>query len=142
MRKKILGSHPEQRGRFEDALDLAEIATVLVTSEDAAHPIEHAFDSECGPGASRWVAGEPGDQWVVLEFDAPQDLRRIVLEIEEREVERTQELALSVSKDSGRTYQEIVRQEFTFSPRGATFEREDWTLAVDGVGRLRVWIRP
>src|SRR4051794_17639171 len=77
--------------------DLSSIATVGVTSEDAEHPIENAFDGRRGPGGSRWVAGEVGDQELVLAFDAPQTLSHITLEIEEREVARQQEVELSVS---------------------------------------------
>ena len=45
---------------------------------------------------------------------------------------RTQVLHVSVSRDGGQTYQELRRQEYTFSPPGTTFEREEWTVTVDG----------
>jgi hypothetical protein len=35
--------------------------------------------------------------------------------------ERTQEIRVEVSEDGGRTYRQIVVQEYTFSPRGATY---------------------
>ncbi len=65
-----------------------------------------------------------------------------MLEIEEREVERTQELQLSVSEDGGQTYNELRRQEYTFSPSGATFEREEWALPTREVTHVRLWIKP
>src|SRR5690606_20871182 len=117
-------------------------ATVLVTSEDPEHPIDHAFDGDRGPGGTRWIAGEPGEQTVVLAFDAPQAIRRVALEVEEPEVARTQELQLAASTDGGQTYRDVLRQEYNFSPTGSTFEREDWDVQAEGVTNLRLMIRP
>ena len=123
-------------------IDVAAVATVLVTSEDPDHPVDHAFDSQSGPGGTRWVAGEPGEQVLILAFDAPQSIRRVLLEVEEREVARTQEIQLAVSGDGGRTYRELLRQEYNFSPPGTTFEREDWAVVAEGVTHLRLQIKP
>jgi hypothetical protein len=123
-------------------IDIAAVATVLVTSEAPEHPVDHAFDAHRGPGGSRWVAGEPGEQTLILAFDAPQAIRRVILEVEELEVPRTQELQLAVSTDGGRTYREVLRQDYNFSPPGTSFEREDWTLDAVGVTHLRLMIRP
>ena len=49
---------------------------------------------------------------------------------------------MAVSVDGGRTYRELVRQEFNFSPPGTTFEREDWEVTAEGVTHFRLWIRP
>ena len=125
-----------------DAIDIAAVATVLVTSEEPDHPIDHAFDDRRGPGGSRWIAGEPGEQTVILAFDAPQSIRRVALEVEEPEVPRTQELQLAVSTDGGRTYRELLRQEYNFSPPGTTFEREDWAVESHAATHLRLMIRP
>jgi hypothetical protein len=123
-------------------LDIADLATVLVTSETPTFPVENIFDDRRGLGGSRWIAAEPGEQTLTLAFDARQTLQRVVLEIEEREVERTQELQLSVSEDGGQTYDELRRQEYTFSPSGATFEREEWALPAREVTHVRLWIKP
>src|SRR3546814_16555739 len=48
--------------------------------------------------------------------------------VEETECQRTQEVQVEVSSDGGQTYQGIVVQEYTFSTRGATFQREDQRL--------------
>jgi hypothetical protein len=122
--------------------DIAALATVLVTSEDPASPIDHAFDARRGPGGTRWVAAAPGDQVVNLRFDAPQTVRRVVLEVEEPDVSRTQEIQLAASQDGGVTYRELLRQEYTFSPPGTTFEREEWAVSCQGVTHFRVTIRP
>ncbi|QDV37336.1 hypothetical protein [Tautonia plasticadhaerens] len=113
---------------------------MLVTSEDPGHPIDHAFDDHRGPGGTRWIAGEPGEQEVILAFDAPQAIRRVILEVEEAEVARTQELQLAASTDGGQTYRELLRQEFSFSPQGSTFERKDWAVQAEGISHLRLVI--
>lgn len=144
LRKQIIGK-PQPQERPVPTLgeiDIASEATVLVTSEAPEHPIDHAFDGNRGPGATHWIAGEPGEQTVILAFDAPQAIRRVALEIEETEVARTQELQLAVSTDGGRIYREVLRQEYNFSPAGATFEREDWAVDAEDVTHLRLAIRP
>jgi hypothetical protein len=124
------------------AIDVAAVATVLVTSESPEHPVDHAFDDRRGPGGSHWVAGEPGEQTLILEFDSPQAIRQIRLEVEEPEVSRTQELHLAISCDGGQTYRELLRQEYNFSPPSTTFEREDWAVSADAVTHLRLGIKP
>jgi len=142
LRKQLLGLPPDAPAAAAGQKDIASIATVLMTSEVADHPIENLFDGRGGPGGSRWVAAEPGEQTVVLAFDTPQTIRTIGLEVEEREAGRTQELQVAVSRDGGRTYEELIRQEYTFSPSGATFERERWSVSVDGITHLRLVIKP
>ena len=123
-------------------MDITAIATVQVTSEDPAHPIEYVFDHRRGPGGSRWVATEPGEQTLVLVFDTPQTIHQMIVEVEEPEVSRTQELRLSVSHDGGQTYRELRRQDYNFSPPGTTFEREDWVVMAEGVTHLHLWMKP
>jgi hypothetical protein len=113
-----------------------------VTSEETAHPIDNAFDPSRGPGGSRWIAGALGEQSVTLVFDSPQTIRQIGIEVEELAVSRTQELSLSASSDGGRTYRELVRQEFNFSPPGTSFERELWSVSAGAVTHLRLEIKP
>lgn len=96
LRKHILKGAPALPARRTDEKDIAAIATVLVTSETPEHPIDHVFDSQRGPGGSRWVGEEPGEQTLILAFDTPQTLRKVSLEIEEQDVNRTQELALAL----------------------------------------------
>ena len=124
------------------ALDIPAIATVIVSSETIDHPIEHVFDGQRGSGASRWLAEAPGEQCLIINFDTPQTLRQLVLDIEEPDVSRTQELLLSVSSDGGRTYREVVRQEYNFSPPGTTYERETWALNTDLITHLAIRITP
>jgi len=123
-------------------IDIAATATVQVTSEDPTYPIEHVFDHQRGPGGSRWMAAEPGEQTLILAFDTPQIIHQTVVEVEEPEVSRTQELRLSVSYDGGQTYRELRHQEYNFSPPGTTFEREDWAVTAVGVTHLQLWMKP
>ncbi len=139
MRKHIL--HP-QAAPDEREIPVASIATVFVTSEEADHPIDYAFDAQRGPGGTRWVAEKAGEQTVIMAFDTPQAIGHVSLEVEEREMSRTQELQLSVSNDGGKTYREVCRQEFNFSSGGATFEREAWALSEAKATHVRVWIKP
>jgi hypothetical protein len=142
LRKQIIKEQTSMPISQPQEKDIGAIATVMVTSESPEHPVDHAFDSQRGPGGSRWLAGDPGDQILILAFDAPQRIRRICLEVEEREVSRVQELQLAISCDGGQTYREVLRQEYHFSPSGATFEREEWALTADGVTHVRLTIRP
>lgn len=145
MRKHILSR--SNGDRFNDDAHVKELpidalASVFVSSEETEHPIECAFDEARGPGGTRWVAGETGEQFIILAFDTPQAIRQVVIEIEERDAYRTQEIQLAVSKDGGITYQELRRQEFNFSPDSTTFEREEWTIAERDVTHVRLWIKP
>jgi hypothetical protein len=51
-------------------------------------------------------------------------------------------LHVSVSSDGGQTYHEVRRQEYTFSPPGTTFEREEWAVTVEAVTHLQLVITP
>ncbi len=142
LRKHFFTDYPAGQVAEPGEKDIAALATVWVTSEAADSPIDNAFDSHRGPGGSRWVAGEPGLQRLLLVFDAPQTLHMLRLEIEEQDICRTQELEVSISRDGGHTYQTLLRQEYTFSPPGTTFEREVWTIPAEGVTHLQLVIMP
>ncbi len=149
LRKQIIKPHPVTRDANTGEIEIAAVATVLVTSESPEHPIDHIFDDDRGQSGTRWIAGELGEQTVILAFDAPQTIDQILLEVEEPEVPRTQELQLSLSCDAlvlsflgGMEYRELLRQEFNFSPDGTTFERVKWTASAQGVTHLRLVIKP
>ncbi len=142
LRKHIVKAPPSHPVPEPGEMDITATATVQVTSEDPAHPIEHVFDTRRGPGGSRWVAAEPGEQTLILAFDTPQTIHQTIVEAEELEVSRTQEFRLSVSHDGGQIYRELRRQEYNFSPPGTTFEREAWTVLAEGVTHLQLWMKP
>jgi hypothetical protein len=62
---------------------------------------------------------------IVLEFDRPQTISRLVYEVEEPARERTQEVRIEMSEDGGRSCRQILVQEYNFSPGGATYQREE-----------------
>ncbi len=110
-----------------------------ITSENAAHPIESALL----PGrASGWRAAGPGKQTIRLLFAHPQRLRRIWLDFVEPHAERTQEYVLRWSSDGGESFREIVRQQWNFSPQGATCETEDHHVELPAVTVLEMNINP
>ena len=79
---------------------------------------------------------------MLIEFDAPQTLSRLVYEVQETRLARTQEIRVELSEDSGRTYRGILMQDYTFSPEGATLQREDLRLEASAVTHLRLTIVP
>jgi hypothetical protein len=141
LRKRVIEAAATKPVARPNEIAIAAIATVLVTSEAPGHPVDHVFGMR-GPGGGRWVAGEPGEQTIILAFDSPVTFRRVLLEVEEPDVARTQELQLAISCDGGQSYRELVRQEYNFSPTGAILEREDWTVTAEDVTHLRLWIKP
>jgi hypothetical protein len=143
LRKRPLDADGATIGRAADEIDIAGCASVAYSSEDPAHPVEHLFDGHSGPGATRWMSARPDTvEHIVLEFDQPQTIARLVYEVEEATRERTQEIRVEVSEDGGQTYRQILVQEYTFSPRGATYQREDQRFDLHGVTHLRLTIVP
>lgn len=140
MRKRLIA--PAQRDTAlpgEDWLNVEALAEVEITSEEAAHPIEAALL----PGlASGWRAAGPGKQTIRLLFPDPQRLRRIWLTFVEPSTERTQEYVLRWSADGGQSFREIVRQQWNFSPQGATCETEDHHVELPAVTVLELSIIP
>jgi hypothetical protein len=140
MRKRLINSHDELKSDSDHKwLDIDEIAVVEVTSEDEAFPIESALLPSKVLG---WRASAQGKQMIRLIFDNPQRLKLIRLKFEELEVERTQEYVLRWSPDDGQSYQEIVRQQWNFSPEGATSQNEDYQVDLPAVTVLELNINP
>ena len=140
MRKRIIDHGSRAEPAAEPGwLDLERLAQVEITSEEADHPIESALISGRGPG---WRAAQPGEQTIRLLFDEPLSLRRIQVVFQEDEQERTQEFVLRWSPDRGRTYREIVRQQYNFSPPEAAGEVEDYDIDLDGVTAFELKIVP
>ena len=140
MRKRIIAEvqnkalSPEQ-----EWLNLEDLVEVETTSEDPAHPIEHALLPDQSSG---WRAAGPGKQIIRLLFNHPQRLRRIWINFEEPVAERTQEYVLRWSADNGQSFQEIVRQQWNFSPQGTTNETADHHVDLPTVTVLELSIIP
>jgi hypothetical protein len=139
MQKRLVRALSTTQAAQGTWLDLEDLVEVELTSEDPAHPIEAALLSSGGDG---WRAAEPGAQEVRLVFHKPQRLRRIWLRFSEPALERTQEFAVRWSPDGGETWRELVRQQYTFSPGGATSEIEELRVDLAGVTVLELGIVP
>lgn len=140
MRKRIISPVPREAALPElEWLDLEAIAEVEITSEDADHPIESALLPNQTAG---WRAAGPGEQKIRLIFSSPQPLRRIRLSFVEAGAARTQEYVLRWSPDDGQSFHEIMRQQWNFSPLGATSESEDLHVELAAVTVLELSIVP
>ena len=140
MRKRLIGPTATSSTSDDDQwLDLASLASVELTSEDPSHPIEAALIAGDARG---WRAAQPGAQTIRLLFDEPQSIRRIRLLFEEDALERTHEFVLRWSKDNGRSFTEIVRQQYNFSPPDTVRELEDYEVSLDGLTVLELEIVP
>jgi hypothetical protein len=139
MQKRLVGA-PEQKSMTEESwLDLEAMAQVELTSEDPARPIEGALLPN---GQAGWRAAQPGSQSIRLLFHQPQRLRRILLRFDEPAGERTQEFVLRWSPDGGRSSQDLMRQQYAFSPAGSTSEVEDLNVDLPSVTALELTIIP
>ena len=140
MRKRLITTTSQDAPLLgEGWLDLDGAAVVEVTSEEKEYPVESALVSGEAQG---WRAASPGTQTVRLLFDEPQKLRRISLVFEEPERHRTQEFVLRWSSDGGRSYREIVRQQWNFSPPDAMRESEEYQVQLSDVTALELIIVP
>jgi hypothetical protein len=74
-------------------------------------------------------------------LDKPRPLRRIRLEFSDTENSRTQEFTIKWSLAGG-PMTEIVRQQWTFSPQGATSEIEDYEVSLKSVSILELTLKP
>ncbi|MBF0219936.1 MAG: carbohydrate-binding protein [Gammaproteobacteria bacterium] len=140
MRKKMINPTEQQSGSVDPLwLDLEKLAAVEVTSEAGDFPIESAMLPGELPG---WRAAIGGVQTIRIIFDHPQQLHRIRVNFAESEVERTQEYLLRCSSNNGESYQEIVRQQWNFSPTGTTHESEDFQVDLAAVTIVELIINP
>jgi hypothetical protein len=140
MRKRLITPIPQDAPHLDEGwLDLDGAAVVEVTSEEKEYPVESALVA----GETRgWRAAESGTQTIRLVFDQPQRLTRIALVFEETETERTQEFVLRWSGDGGRSFREIVRQQWNFSPPNTIREVEEYPVDLSGVNVLELVIVP
>ena len=140
MRKQIIVPvQQETTSPDHDWLNMEELAEVEITSEDSTHPIEFALLPN---QVSGWRAAGPGKQTIRLLFTHPQRLQRISLHFEETRTERTQEYVLRWLPDGGQSFQEIVRQQWNFSPQDTTCETEDHHVELPAVAVLELIITP
>src|SRR4030088_3193262 len=140
MRKRLITAVPQVGPRTDQHwFDLGSVATVEVTSETKDHPVEYALLLSETRG---WRAAQPGAQLIRLLFDHPLRVKRISLVFEETENTRTQEFVLRWSSDLGRSFREIVRQQWNFSPPETIREVEEYQAELARFPVLEVDIKP
>jgi hypothetical protein len=140
MRKRLITPIPQNVPLPDEGwINLDGAAVVEVTSEEKDYPVESALVSGKILG---WRAADSGAQTIRLVFDESQVLKRIALIFEETEIERTQEFVLRWSGDYGGSFQEIVRQQWNFSPPNSTRDVEDYRVELSGVNVLELVIVP
>ena len=140
MRKRLITAIPQDVPHQDEGwLDLEREAVVEVTSEERDYPVESALVGEESRG---WRAAESGTQTIRLIFDEPQRLKRIALVFEEIQTQRTQSFVLRWSGDGGRSFREIVRQQWNFSPPNSIREVEEYRVELSGVTVLELVIVP
>jgi hypothetical protein len=140
MRKRLIPPIPHDVPHPDKGwLDLGRVAVAEVTSEEKEYPVEAALVAGETLG---WSAAESGTQTVRLIFDEPQRLARIALVFEETATERTQEFVLRWSADGGRSFREIVRQQWNFSPPDSIREVEEYQVGLSDVTVLELVIVP
>lgn len=141
MRKRLVPRAPDDTFSTSPPqwIDLAT-AVVEITSEDPEYPIERALLADDSTG---WRAASPGIQTIRLVFDEPRDLQHVSLAFSETIYARTQEFALRWLPQSGGGMQEIVRQQWNFSPAGgANEEAEEYDVQLPGAQVLELTINP
>jgi hypothetical protein len=139
MRKQVIADGPLPVPDRAVWLDLQAIASVEVTSEAPEFPVESALALE--PAAGGWRAAVPGEQTITVVFDTPQRISRIFVQFVEPELERTQEFALSYSRDRAGSFTDIVRQQWNFN-ESARSETEVYRVQADGVTAVRLTVIP
>ena len=143
MRKRLMSAETSRCQEYPGEINITSLATFSYSSEAGDCPLEHLVDGHHGPGGTRWTGAQPNvTEHIELQFDPAQRISRLVYEVEERAAARTQEVRVEVSTDQGKTYRHVLIQDYTFSPRGATFQHEDLRLDLNAVTDVRLTIVP
>jgi len=143
VRKRLLPKEGENPAAFTGEIDIASHAVLAYTSDDPDHPIDNLIDGHYGRLSTFWAGARPNTvERIIVEFDQPQSISWMIYEVEECACTRTQEVSVEVSSDGGRTYRQTLVQEYTFSPAGATFQREVQRLNLPPISHLRLTIVP
>lgn|SRR5215469_4424717 len=143
VRKRLLPKEGATLAPLAGEIDIPSRAVLAYTSDDPDHPIENLVDGHYGRCATFWAGAKPNTtERIVVEFDQPQSISCMIYDVEECSCERTQEVRVEVSSDGARTYRQVLVQEYTFSPAGATFQHEEQRLNLPLITHLRLTIVP
>jgi len=89
-----------------------------------------------------WSADGPGEQTIEIHFHRRTAVRRLRVVFSEVEQARTQEMTIWVSLQGGERHREVARQQFKFSPNGATEDVEEYALQLEDVSTIQLRIVP
>jgi len=143
MRKRLMSERVSGFAGGRGQIDVAGLASFRFSSEDPDHPLEHLIDGSYGRGGTRWAGAQANTtECIELEFEPAQEISHLIYEVEEFLVERTQQVRVEVSTDGGRIYRQVLAQDYNFSPRGATFQREEVALELRPITHLKLTIVP
>ena len=132
-----IGNNSVARGH--DWLDLEQAARVEVSSEAEGYPVEGALLKDVRGG---WRASEPGTQTIRVFFDYPQTIRVIRLVFKEKEFARTQEFVLRWLPRGTRTWKDVIRQQWNFSPPITETECEEYKVDLRSATGLELSVCP
>jgi hypothetical protein len=113
-------------------LDIGKVADVTITCSGR----------RVSPAPGAWTAHAPGEQLIDVRFRQPTAVRRIRIVSSEAERSRTQEMTIWASLLRGERHREVVRQQFNFSPGGATRQIEDYAVELNDVSSIQLRIVP
>jgi hypothetical protein len=113
-------------------LDLDEVAEVTIV----------AGGRRMRRSAGVWSADCPGEQTIEVRFHAPTSVSRLRVICSEVAQSRTQEMTVWASLRRGEQHREVVRQQFNFSPNGATEEVEEYALSLEAVSAIQLRVVP
>jgi hypothetical protein len=139
MRKTLINQTTEITPSDLNYLDLEHLAQVEISSESQEHPIESALVDGSATG---WQAACSGEQTIRLIFDQPQIIKQIALLFDEQEQSRIQEFVLLWRMDNEDFFQEILRQQYHFSPPHSAQETENYTVDLQQLKALELRIIP
>jgi hypothetical protein len=77
-----------------------------------------------------------------VQFREPTAVSRLKVVCSEHEQSRTQEMTVWASVHRGEEHHEVLRQQFNFSPDGATEEVEEYSLNLHAVSAIHLRIIP
>src|SRR5215472_6757259 len=139
MRKTLLSPTDSSSAALGyERLDLAQAARVEVSSEAEGYPVEGALLKDVQGG---WRASEPGIQTIRLLFDHPQTIRVIQLVFKEKELARTQEFVLRWLPQGTSAWEDVVRQQWNFSPPITENECEHYNVDLPLATGLELSVR-
>lgn len=113
-------------------LNLDEVAEVTIVSGGRRMPRSSGV----------WSINAPGEQIIEIRFHEPTSVSHLRFISSEFEQARTQETTIWASLNRGEQHREVTRQQFNFSPYGATEEIEEYSPWLEAVSAIQLRVVP